>query len=718
MSDLLLEIGCENLPAAYVLPAAEQLGRDAETLFEELRLAHGEIRVTGTPRRIVMIVRDLAGSQSSKTQTVTGPPVSRSFDEEGNPTPAAQGFARSQGIAVSKLRTIDTDRGAYLGFTRRLKNRKTVPLLKEYLPGLIAGLKFPKTMRWEASGVRFARPVRWLVALYGNRRVTFGFAGVRSGNSSRTVPWIDGRKIRIDDAGSYISAMRSHGVIVDHEERRETLETLARRAAGAAGLTLVEDATLFDELTFMVEEPYVFIGAFPESYLQLPPEVIITAMKAHQRYFALRAEDGSLVPKFLAFIDGKKIGPAQIRAGNEKVLRARLADALFYWQEDLKRGIDGLADKLGAIVFIEGVGTVEDKAKRLHRLIRFIDEGRPAPHAPSAVLERVARLVKADLASEMVKDGKEFTLLEGLMGSHYARAAGEEDAVVSAIREHQLPRTPSDPLPTDPVATSVSVADKIDSVCGCFLAGLAPTGSQDPYGLRRQAIAVIRLLERYPIVPIADLVDQSIALYREMELPKGADYDTARDEIEQFIRNRFAVFLRDRDIEYDVVNASLKTAWSEPARCIDRARAIQERKRSEEFALLITGVKRVGNIIPDNAKYYGISLGAIESLFDPKTVNSVNLSFSSELFQDEVEFQLLEEVRQRVPRLRELDKKHDINGILATLAELGAPIDRYFDTVLVNCEDMSVRNNRIQFLAALFTLFSRYADFSLIVEDY
>lgn len=717
MNDFLLEIGCENLPASYVLPAAKQLAGDAELLLDELRLAHDGIYTTGTPRRIVLIVSALADVQATKTETVTGPPVSRSYDGDGNPTPAAQGFARSLGIAVSRLRPIETGKGEYLGFTRTLKNRKTVALLKERLPALIAGLKFPKTMRWESSGTRFARPVRWIVALYGTAVVSFRFAGVRSGAATCTVPWIDKKRIRITSASSYLATMKKRNIIIDHSERRAKLEDLARRESEKADLQLIDDPALFDELAFMVEEPHAFIGAFPEQYLDLPPEVIITAMKAHQRYFALRGRGDALVPGFLAFIEGKKTSPAQVRSGNEKVLNARLADALFYWREDLKKGIRGLADKLGAIVFIEGVGTIADKSNRVHRLISFIGERQPERRVSPGVLERIALLAKADLASEMVKDGKEFTLLEGLMGSHYARAAGENDEVVSAIREQYLPRTPSDPLPNSIAATYLSVADKIDSICGCFLAGLIPTGSQDPNGLRRQAIGVIRLLERYPLCSLADLIGRSIALYREMDLPRSADFDGAGREVERFVRNRLEVFIKERGIDYDVVGAATQVAWSEPGRCIERAKAIQAIKRSESFGLLITGVKRVGNILPAEKKLFGVPLADVETAFDATASTGLPLAFSRELFQDPVEDDLLNEIRAKIPILVNLEQDNEFSRILAALSELGPPIDRYFDTVLVNCDQAPVRNNRIQFLAALFALFSRYADFSLIVDE-
>jgi glycyl-tRNA synthetase beta chain len=721
MSDFLLEIGCENLPASYVLPAAEQLAADAGELCAEVRLRHEGVYATGTPRRLVLVIRNLADVQDAKMETVTGPPVSRSFDADGTPTQAAIGFARSQGIPVSKLERIATAKGEYLGFTRTLKRRAAATILKERLPALVAGVRFPKTMRWEREGARFARPVRWLVCMHGKNVVRFRFAGISSGNTTRTVPWLTKEKIRLEDAESYRAVMMRHGVVVDHEERRSMLAKLAGEAAAEARLNLIDDPALLDELTFMVEEPGVFIGEFPEKYLVLPPEVIVTAMKAHQRYFALRGKGGShngLMPRFLAFIDGTKTSPAEIRRGNEKVLRARLEDALFYWQEDLKRGIHGLAEKLASIVFIEGLGSIEDKTARVGRLMSRIDGGRGAPAIPGAVVAKIALLSKADLASEMVKDGKEFTLLEGLIGSHYASAANEHPDVVSAIKEQYAPRALTDPLPESRAGTCLSIADRIDTICGCFLAGLIPTGSQDPYALRRQSIGLIRLLERSPLISIDELLDASLSFYEADGIPARADFEVARGKLEEFFKNRMDWFIRERGPAYDVVNAVIQVAWAEPAVCLQRCLDIQKRRKSKPFELLITGVKRVGNILPPGKKLYGLPWVKIEAAFaGPGSLSDGGGAFSPDLFEDEVEHRLFQEARDKLPILRGFDQAVDFNSVLNVLSSLGPTIDSYFDTVLVNCDREAVKENRINFLAALFALFSRYADFSLIVDE-
>ncbi|MBI4721193.1 MAG: glycine--tRNA ligase subunit beta [Chitinivibrionia bacterium] len=720
MSDFLLEIGCENLPASYVPPAIEQLAADAGALCGEARLRHKGVYTTGTPRRIVLVIRNLADVQDAKTETVTGPPVSKSYDAAGAPTQAALGFARSQGVALSKLKPVATPKGDYLGFTRVLKRRTASSLLKERLPSLIAGLRFPKSMRWERGGARFARPVRWIVCMHGKKAVRFAFAGVSSGNATHTVPWLAKKGIRLESAESYFDIMQRHGVIVHHEERKSTLRKLASGAASEAGLNLIDDPALLDELTFMLEEPGVFIGEFSEKYLALPPEVIVTAMKAHQRYFAMRGgvnTAGDLVPRFLSFFDGKKIDPADIRRGNEKVLRARLEDALFYWQEDLKRGIHGLAGKLDSIVFIEGLGSIKDKTGRVKRLMTFIDGYRGAPRLSAATIEKVALLAKADLASEMVKDGKEFTLLEGLIGSHYASAAGEDREVVDAVREQYAPRALSDPLPESRAGTCASMADRADSICGCFLAGLIPTGSQDPYALRRQAIGLIRLLERFPLVPIDKLLEASISCYKSDGLPAAGDFEGVLLKLEEFFKGRLEGFIRERGAAYDVVNAVIQVSWAEPSICIERCLEIQKRRKSKPFELLITGVKRVGNILPKDRRLCGLPWDRLDAAFEGRESVPEGMAFSPDLFEAEVEHRLLREAKAKLPELRRFEQSLDFNGVLNVLSSLGPVIDGYFDTVLVNCDREAVRENRINFLAGLFALFSRYADFSLIVEE-
>jgi glycyl-tRNA synthetase beta chain len=423
MSDLLLEIGCENLPPTSIRPAFEQLKKDARMRLDELRLPFDDIYTTGSPRRLVLIVRGLARRQTDRTETVTGPPVSKGFDEKGKPTRAAIGFAKSHGIAVARLERIRSERGEYLGFEQRLESQRASVLMKRALPEMIKAIRFPKMMRWQNTpgnsaqsatdfeDVRFARPIRWLVCLLGDSVIRFELAGVKTGRVTYTVPWIRRVGVPVKNVQHYLSEIAKAGVLLDHENRYKTIATHARRTARGAKLKLVEDPALFDELTFMLEEPRPLVGEFDRRYLRLPAEVVVTAMKSHQRYLAFRGPRGDLVPMFLTFTEGKVGSPATVRKGNEKVLRARLEDALFYWHEDLKTGLEGLSKGLASVVFIEGFGTLRDKADRVYQLATGVNQtgDTEAPVADGAI-RRAALLAKADLASEMVKDGNAYAI--------------------------------------------------------------------------------------------------------------------------------------------------------------------------------------------------------------------------------------------------------------------------------------------------------------------
>jgi glycyl-tRNA synthetase beta chain len=718
MKDLLLEIGCENIPASFIPPAVAQLRRGTAARLDDLRLAHDGIYSSGTPRRLVLLVRGLAAAQKSKVDVITGPPASKAYDTDGAPTQAATGFAKSHGLSVDQLDRIQTPKGEYLGFKKRDKGRRTSIILTRVLPELVAELKFPKAMRWECGGAKFARPIRWIVCLYGDTVVRFSIAGVRSGRATFFLPWIDSESIKIPDAASYMETMNKAGIIVDQDARRERIDLLAKRAAKQSGYHLIDDAGLLQELTFMLEKPHVFAGDFPETYLSLPQEVVVTAMRAHQRYFALRNKNGLLVPKFIAFMEGKLDGAAQIRKGNEKVLRARLEDAYFYWQEDLKHGIEGLSRMLQSIVFIEKLGTLWDKAARLHKLMGFINQMTAASESiPPGKIERLSRLAKADLASEMVKDGKEFTLLEGLIGSHYAAATGEDPDIVTAIKEQYRPRSPSDPLPQHPLGNLLSLADRMDTICGCFIVGLVPTGSGDPYGLRRLANGLIRIVEGEIKIRIDKLIQQALDGYIEQGHADASGAGEALDRLTAFFTGRCEAFLSDKGFSYDVVRAVTRIAWTQPAVAVERCAGFEELRGDAAFERLIISVKRVGNILSEDTRVYGAEWDVIErGLLIGKPLTE-RIHFEAELFEEPQEGELLAEVGERLPDLAALDARGDFPRVLRKLSELGRPIDDYFDSVLVNCKDERIRTNRIHFLASIFALFSKFADFSSIVEE-
>jgi len=714
VSDFLLEIGVENLPASYVRSAFEQLRADAAALLDAQRLDHGGIYTTGAPRRLVLVVSALSARQRASEEVVTGPPAARAFDDAGEPTAAAQGFARAQGVSVAALERIDTPKGVCVGVRRKLPRRPAAAILREHLPGLVAGLRFPKTMKWEPSGARFARPVRWMVAMVGARVVRFTFAGVTSGNRTYRRPWMAGEGAVLRSSAAYETTMRKLGILVDHQTRRARIEQLARTAASRRGWSVVEDEALLEELTFMLEDPRPLVGAFPESYLALPPEVVTTAMRSHQRYLALRDRRKRLVARFITFTDGAVTASADVRRGNERVLRARLEDASFYWREDLKRGVDGLSEELDRIVFVEGLGTIGQKWRRTEALALAANAMLSSP-VDAALVKRAVKLAKADLASEMIKDGKEFTLLQGVIGSHYAREAGEDAAVVAAIREHHQPRGPADPVPRAPLSVVLGVADRTDTIAGCFIADIKPSGSQDPYGLRRAGNAIVRLVEPEPGVALDALADAALQGYARAGLADEARVLAVRGELVDFLQARVDAFLKERSVPYDVAAAVTPPWWRQPGLALAWAREIARMRGNPSFERLITGVKRVGNILAPSERRVGVAWDRIEAALSGGEL-APGVAFDPGRFEEPVEGALLEAVRRAAPTVRRAEESRAHPAVLEALSGLAGPIDAYFDGVLVNCEDPALRANHHRFLAAIHALLARYADFSEIVE--
>lgn len=713
MSEFLLEVGVENLPAGYVDGAVESLRQALVEALEQERIDHGDVEHAGTPRRLVVRVFDVAKRQRAAEEVVTGPPVARAFDAQGRPTPAAEGFARSRGVDVSRLERVETPRGEYVAVRRRLPRRATASILRERLPGVVASVRTPRAMKWEASGARFARPVRWIVALLDDRVVPVTFAGVRAGRRTTGRPWMPREHATLRRAADWPRAMRRLGIVPDAAERRRRIAAAAARVAAREGLRVVDDADLVAEIAQMTENPRVLTGAFDARYLELPREVVTTAMRAHQRYLALVTSRGRLAPRFVTFTDGPVGSPAQVRRGNERVLRARLEDAAFYWREDLARGVDALATELDRIVFIEGLGSLGEKARRLERLAVAVNGWLEAlPRADEVRVARAARLAKADLASVMIRDGKEFTRLQGVIGAHYARAGGESADVVAAIRDHYRPVGPDDALPRSALAIVVGVADRIDTICGCFIAGLRPSGSQDPYALRRSANGLVRLLARDAGVALDRLVRAAVEAYGERA--QAADGRLVAD-LDAFLAGRVEAWLRERRIPRDVADAVCAVAWARPPVALERARAIVRRRRDPVFARLVTGLRRAGNILDDAARRRATSVegnSPVRAALEGASPGPLSPLDPAALVERE-------EIALRGAVLEALDavgEAGDPEAALERLSALADPIDAFFDAVLVNAPDPDRRRARHALLEAVVATFARVADFSRLVE--
>ena len=511
---LLLEIGTEELPATFVAPALENLSRIAEIFFKEHRISHGKVQAMGTPRRLVLFVHELASRQTSITQEVLGPPKSVAYDDQGQPSQAGKGFAKSQNISADQLEIRQTSKGAYVCAIKHQKGKPSSEVLRDQLPGILQQLSFPKSMRWNSSKMRFARPIRWIAALHGSRPIKFEIAGITSGSQTwghRFLPGSRSKQMKgekVPQAALYFTIIKRMGVVVDQGERRAMIQAqISELAASAEGQVYgYQKEQLLEQAVYSVECPQAILGQFHPEYLNLPPEVLITAMREHQGYFSLVGKDGGLLPKFVAVTNMKRPNMDLIRTGNERVLAARLKDAQYFFHEDRRQKLVERVNKLRAVVFHQKLGTVYQKTDRVRELVSFIAEMNDRDDLKETC-EKAATLAKADLLTGMVG---EFPSLQGVMGREYAKYDGESQEVYVAIEEQYLPRSPEDAIPQTPTGTFLAIADRLDTLTAFFKLGIVPSGSEDPFGLRRMAYGIVRiLLEKKLTIDLIPLIMRS-----------------------------------------------------------------------------------------------------------------------------------------------------------------------------------------------------------------
>lgn len=723
-ADLLLEIGTEEIPAGYIPKAVDQLATKLTAFLTErgVEVEADAVQTFATPRRLTVRIPKVPLMRPLRTETRLGPAVKAAFDGDGNPTPAAQGFARSAGITPDQLQRVDTDKGERVAAEVTSGGESTRDLLlSDGMLESLLQLGFPKTMRWiPGSDLRFARPIRWLVCLLGPDVVPLRLAHLTADRVSRGHRTLDPRPVEIAEPSAYEASLRAASVEVDPEARRRSIAEGAERLAAEAGGTVVEAPDLLDELTYLSEHPFPVRGTFaPELVELLPREVIVAAMRSHQRYFSVE-KDGQLLPCFLTFRDGGDRGIQNVVEGNERVLRARLEDARFYWDEDRSLDSDAKLAALDRIVWLEGRGSIGDKCRRIAALAGALAP-ELAPGVDATQLERASLLSKSDLATEMIKDGKEFTKLQGLIGRYYALEAGEPEAVADAIAEHLHPKFASDRLPAGDLARLIALADRLDSITGCTLAGFAPTGSQDPYALRRQAFAVLRLLiEGGWRLDLLAWADRALGAFGDPEAAR----DEARGAIADLFWGRLETLLSDLPAE--LVRGVLSVSTLDPVENSRAARALAELRGQESFDQLLEGAKRCRNILVKEkrlseedqepaARAQALQAKAAE-VWEAWVGHSQGgpISFDPSLFSEAAEESLHAAVLAAVPRLAEARASEEPARIYAGLAGLGGDISRYFEEVLVNDKDPRVRSNRLGFLEALHYLFGRFADLSRV----
>ncbi len=693
-ADLLLEIGCEELPSSFVEAAISALPELAEKRLGQLRLGFARVRALGTPRRLALIVDQLATEQPDLAEEVMGPPVRAAF-KDGAPTRAAEAFAEKIGVPVTELRRVDTAKGEYLTGTKREAGRSTKALLPELLAEVICAIPFRKSMRWADLDFAFGRPIQWLVALFGDEVIPLELAGKRAGSATQGHRFLSSGSVPLASPSGYVEVLRKAHVLVDPAERRAALKDALDRAAKSAGGTLIEDEFLMGENLSLVEEPHVVVGSFEARFLTLPERVILEVAKGHQRYFGLRSADAKLMPNYLAVVN-TALEPGLIQKGNDRVMRARLADAQFFYSEDLKVPLEGRREKLGGVVFQKRLGSVLAKAERVERLAVELGKLAKVGDEHVAVAKEGATLCKCDLVSLMVG---EFPELQGDMGAAYARAQGKSAAVAEVIAGHYRPKGAHDATAPSLPAALVAMADRWDTVAGCFGIGLSPTGTADPFALRRAVLGALRtMLDHELDLSLTSMTKLAHAGFAEKVLDLGADELAAK--VLDFAGDRLRGLLAaDGDaapqrFPPDVVRAALGTGHDRP---------LDVRRRAAALAGLDAATRaQVGEVFK---RATNIKSQAKDGEPTPPT-GDVHPS----------EAALFEAYARLRARADEAQASDDYATLLREVASIAPAMHRYFTDILVMCDDLSIRDNRLRLMRAISDRCGRVGRLELLSE--
>ncbi len=686
MSELLFEIGTEEIPAGYIQPALDFLKSEAEKKLKELGLSFSGFKTFASPRRLTLAVDYIEERQADRTLEHVGPSTSAGYDGDGNPTKAAIGFARSKGLEPADLQVIKTAKGEYLMAVEDVQGKETISLLPGVLKSLICELVFPKSMHWAETTMTFVRPIQWLVALYGGQLVDLTFEGVTAGTTTRGHRFMSPEVVEVTGSDQYISTLADKYVVVENDKRRllviSEVERAVRERSGIEDAQPVLHEGLIDTVSNLVEKPYGICGSFDEKFLKLPDEALITSMREHQKYFPVADKEGKLLPRFVA-VNNTDIKDIDLAAsGHERVLRARLEDGLFFFNEDKKRKLSDRLHQLEGIIFQHQLGTMLAKSKRMEKIAAMLaDEIQPAL---KDITMRAARLAKADLLTEMVG---EFPSLQGIIGSEYALNDGEDKAVAQAIHEHYMPVRAAGELPASLPGAFVGLADRLDTLAGCFAIGERPTGNKDAFGLRRQAIGLLNILKGLNInISLPTFVKAALASYEDLINVQ----DHAADEIVAYIQLRFENEQVASGLLQEVVDAATATGFDNPLDCLERIQALNSIRNQEDFAVLASAFKRIRNIIKDN------------------TATQVDPNLLSDAAEKDL-YATLETVRAKTLPLLE-QKQYD--KALLEMLEMKSPVDRFFDDVMVMAEDAGIRQNRLNLLTALGELVLQVGDIS------
>jgi len=724
--DLLVEIGTEELPAKVVPRALNALEGFLKKNLEAKRLSFGSITTLGTPRRLTLIVKGLEERQPDSRVELKGPQKKAAFDSEGKPTGALLGFIRSQGLELADIKLVSTDKGEYATAIKEIKGEETALILPGVLLDTISQEFSPKSMRWGAYDISFSRPIHWILSIYGKETIEFSYGHIKSSDITYGHRFLSGKKngrpapIRVSSVEEYLKGLEAAFVVPDPEARKKAIKEGVEKAAHDAGGSVLTDEGLLEEVAYLVEYPVVLRGSFEKEFLSLPRDIIVNAMREHQRYFSVLGKDGHLLPFFITVANTAPTDVDVVRKGNERVLRARLNDAKFYFESDIKKPLVDRVSSLKGVVFQAKLGTSFEKVERFTSLALFLgakagfsrpleagespadfasEAFNPARYDPKSIdpglyskyiLGRAALLAKADLTSGVVG---EFPSLQGIMGSVYANRNGEAQDVSVAIYEHYLPSSSGGALPASLAGALVSIADKMDTIAGCFSVGLIPTGAQDPYALRRQALGIIAIiLDKGFRLDMGELVDEALRLLS----PKATkDKGEIKEGVLDFFKERLRNQLLSQGLSHDSIDAVLSAPWHDMVDAVKRIKALEEFKTNPDCQRLVIAFKRVSNILK------GIDQGVAGP--------------DAALLVEAQEKALFEASKALAPKMKELREKGGYKLAFETLASIKDIIDAFFDKVMVMSDDAKVRENRLALLNSIRDLYFRIADLSRLM---
>ena len=687
---LAFEIGTEEIPAFDLHRATLQLEKLVPEALDAVRIPHGDVAVYTTPRRLIAIVADVADETEALEEVFRGPSVKIAFDADGNPTKAATGFARGKGVGVDALERREENGVEYVFATKSIAARDVAELLPGVLEGVITGTSWPKSCRWGTTSEYFSRPVRWLVALLDERVIPVRFAGLTAGNLTRGHRFLAPGPHEVATAADLLGVVEAAHVVSSEQAREAVIrEGVAQAEQRTGARAELPEKTLL-EVVNLCEQPTVLVGTFDEEFLRVPEEIIVDAMLMHQRYFPLYDADGKLTNNFIVVSNGDPAHADTITGGNERVVRARLSDAKFFYEEDLKHPLETYVDRLDEVVFQETLGTMKEKADRIVALAKHLAADAQLSEADAADAERAAYLAKADLVTNAVV---EFTSVQGVMGSYYAAACGESDQVARAIADHYRPRFSGDEPPASDVGRIVAMADKLDTVCGLFAVGQGPTGPSDPFALRRSAIGIVAMLEAGLPVSLAAAIDAALGTYQDAGI--DFDRDAIRAEVADFFVTRTKVMLRDGGCSHDTMDAVLATGVEEPAQIIARTYVLEAERLGapEAFDDLATAYARANNLRDADL---GVEV--------------------DEALLSDAERALLAATDEAAACVKEALAVDHFGAALAALAALRAPIDAFFEDVLIMDDDLALRENRLRLLNRFVAVFAHVADFGKMAK--